>query len=246
MNKYKKRTFDIYIDTSSSTNSQYTVSVSQDNWVYAPKGAAVKETSLSKSIDFYITDEIIFEIIQYQLKNHNNGVGYDSPNIESYLASKDTLEKWEKSTAADSILIIDNLNEGYAEWNNLMNEIGTTASLMGLVTLVDKTGISGTVVTLLGAGSALLLQNDEEELAKALQNGKYNIRLTTTYNKSTKVSIRYDCFEGWNDKYYINKYAPNGLYRNEFIQDIDIKKLYFDLDSKIWYYIDENGDKIYA
>ena len=220
--------------------------------MYAPNGAAVKygvSYNLSNSItclDFYITDKTIFEIIQYQLKNHSNGVGYDTSNIEDYLDSKDTLEKWEKSTAADSLLIIDNLNEEYTEWNNMLNNVGTTASITGLVTLLDKTGITGTVVTLLGAGSALLLENHEEELAKALQNGRYNIRLSTTYNKATKISIRYDYFEGWNDKYYINKYAPNGLYRNEFIQDIDIKKLYFDSNNKIWYYIDENGDKIYA
>ena len=245
----KDVTYNIYIEDNSSTNSQYTVSVSQDNWVYAPKGAAVKETPLSKSIDFYITDEIIFEIIQYQLKNHNNGVGYNSPNIESYLSSKDTLEKWEKSTAADSILIIDNLNEGYTEWNNLMNEIGTTASLMGLVTLVDKTGISGTIVTLLGAGSALLLQNDEEELAKALQDGKYNIRLVVGNDNifnpiGDNFNFKFHAYQGWNDKYYINKYLSNDIYRNYIIQNIDIKEIKFDSSNNKWYYLDENGDKI--
>lgn len=245
----KDVTYNIYIEDNSSTNLQYTVSVSQDNWVYAPKGAAVKETPLSKSIDFYITDEIIFEIIQYQLKNHNNGVGYNSPNIESYLSSKDTLEKWEKSTAADSILIIDNLNEGYTEWNNLMNEIGTTASLMGLVTLVDKTGISGTIVTLLGAGSALLLQNDEEELAKALQDGKYNIRLVVGNDNifnpiGDNFNFKFHAYQGWNDKYYINKYLSNDIYRNYIIQNIDIKEIKFDSSNNKWYYLDENGDKI--
>lgn len=245
----KDVTYNIYIEDNSSTNSQYTVSVSQDNWVYAPKGAAVKETPLSKSIDFYITDEIIFEIIQYQLKNHNNGVGYNSPNIESYLSSKDTLEKWEKSTAADSILIIDNLNEGYTEWNNLMNEIGTTASLMGLVTLVDKTGISGTIVTLLGAGSALLLQNNEEELAKALQDGKYNIRLVVGNDNifnpiGDNFNFKFHAYQGWNDKYYINKYLSNDIYRNYIIQNIDIKEIKFDSSNNKWYYLDENGDKI--
>lgn len=245
-------TYHITLHNSSITDlndSQYIVSVSQDNWVYAPKGAAVKETPLSKSIDFYITDEIIFEIIQYQLKNHNNGVGYDSPNIESYLASKDTLEKWAKSTAADSILIIDNLNEGYTEWNNLMNEIGTTASLMGLVTLVDKTGISGTVVTLLGAGSALSLQNDEEELAKALQDGKYNIRLVVGNDNifnpiGDNFDFKFHAYQGWNDKHYINKYFSNGIYRNCIIQNIDIKEIKFDSYNNKWYYLDENGDTI--
>lgn len=121
-----------------------------------------------------------------------------------------------------------------------MNEIGTTASLMGLVTLVDKTGISGTVVTLLGAGSALLLQNDEKELAKALQVGNDNI-----FNPiGDNFDFKFHAYRGWNDKHYINKYLSNDIYRNCIIQNIDIKEIKFDSSNNKWYYLDENGDKI--
>lgn len=130
-----------------------------------------------------------------------------------------------------------------------MNEIGTTASLIGLVTLVDKTGISGTIVTLLGAGSALLLQNDEEELAKALQDGKYNIRLVVGNDNifnpiGDNFNFKFHAYRGWNDKHYINKYLSNDIYRNYIIQNIDIKEIKFDSSNNKWYYLDENGDKI--
>lgn len=210
----------IYIEDNSSTNLQYTVSVSQDNWVYAPNdiyrsGKIYSEYSLIKDSvsinEYYIPDDIMYEI--FRLYNDNsNQVEYwvkdeQYNNVENYLLKiqDNKLENDEalenRFNNVDAKFIINCLNQGYEAYINNLDSLGIDTTVGGIILM--KVPFLGTGATLIGGGITYLNEKNDimyKNLVDALVKGKYNIVIKNNelnFNFYLKDNFE---FSSWNKK----------------------------------------------
>lgn len=238
----KNVTYHIYIDTSYSTNLQYAISVSQDNWVYAPygiyrSGEIYSEYSLIKDSvsisEYYIPDDIMYEIFRLYNDNSNQGEYWvkneQYNNVEDYLLKiqDNQLENDEalknRFNNVDAKFIINCLNQGYDAYINNLNSIGIGNTVGGIILM--KVPVLGTGATLIGGGITYLNEKNNliyKSLVDALVKGKYNIVI-----KNNKLNFDFylkDTFEfsSWDKKNYVNKYSYNTRLQIKEIEKIEI------------------------
>ena len=232
----------IYIEDNSSTNLQYTVSVSQDNWVYAPNdiyrsGKIYSEHSLIKDSvsinEYYIPDDIMYEIFRLYNDNSNQGEYWIKDeqynNVENYLLKiqDNKLENDEalenRFNNVDAKFIINCLNQGYEAYINNLDSLGIGTTVGGIILM--KVPFLGTGATLIGGGITYLNEKNDimyKNLVDALVKGKYNIVIKNNelnFNFYLKDNFE---FSSWNKKKYVNKYSYNTRLQVKEIEKIEI------------------------
>ena len=238
----KDVTYNIYIEDNSSTNLQYTVSVSQDNWVYAPNGIyrsgkIYSEYSLIKDSvsinEYYIPDDIMYEIFRLYNDNSNQGEYWIKDeqynNVENYLLKiqDNKLENDEalenRFNNVDAKFIINCLNQGYEAYINNLDSLGIGTTVGGIILM--KVPFLGTGATLIGGGITYLNEKNDimyKNLVDALVKGKYNIVIKNNelnFNFYLKDNFE---FSSWNKKKYVNKYSYNTRLQVKEIEKIEI------------------------
>lgn len=225
----KNKTYCISLYNSCSTTSQYTVNISQDNWVYAPNGA-VSDCSAKGSIYtntiFYINEETVKQIIQnyYLYKHHDILVVGD-------FEEKTEMEKRESCDSYAEIFI-----DSYIETSNdsALSAIGNGCTSAGFIALTSKTlnAIIGEAATI--GSTIVMLQTEKEKyykskLSNAIYEGGYNITmLITSYERYDYPSYKkvYSSSVDWGSwktgkNGYIYRYDETSTYRINTITELN-------------------------
>ena len=219
MDKYKKRAFNIYVEASSSTNSQYTVSVSQDNWVYAPNGGYKSYLNYTKNIystftkEYFLPDNILYDILKsYRVNELGDNEDNIPETIEEYLYGRSE-EQLFNICQEDGKRILNSLEIGYNlsdEAFNNISDIGNTVSIIGfLIMPIPVVSKAGNIITIIGAGTAvnsILRESEKDAFSKTLAEGRYNIIFGEYISSSPNVISPHNYFNSWSSKHFINKY----------------------------------------
>ena len=214
------------ISVNNPTNNhegEYELHVSQDNWVYAPKGAFLDysaEGSIYTNVVFYLSDSTVKGIIQnyWSSKGDNYTVGDFNNKTE-----KQNIEACEEYAEIFYDAFAGLSNEDLS----LIGTIDTAAGLLCMIPVAPEiTGPCGVALTLHGAYiTALSIKEgfDKKKIADALYKGKYNIKMAITsyyridppsYQKIYEYDIDWAEWDNKN-KGYISRYAePKTLFQD--------------------------------
>ncbi len=220
-------TYTVFIENISEYNysvQTHEVTISQNNWAYAPNGGVAYERMLEESsssaimdyCELYLTKDIVFEKIADTI----NIDAMDSPNFK-----------------VDFIGVMENrffpLNRIDENLVKSSGVVSTGATYAGVVLLVvPGAQVLGIVVTLAGAGATTLSfaiggnylkPSFKESLAKAIDGDNYNLVYTTGLHGShsggiwnpLSVPLANKDWGKWDAK-YISKYKYN--------QRLDVQK----------------------
>ena len=189
-----------------SDESEYSLSIEQNNWVYAPNGASTnfKINSSTKKYELYIPSQIVEEMYY---KAHDAHIYNDDI----------TVFKNNCNLAPNSIIFYDDYIEQNEAVTKLFSDISTGNSYAGGLTLfLGKSPIGtpiGAIVTTAGIGATIAvnatdtaLKEYKNGLRDALYNGKVNLVYNFWYQNDHNVCM-YQRWSAWNEYKYINKYS---------------------------------------
>lgn len=223
LDKNKTYTIDIY---NLNTTSEYTVSVSQNNWVYAPYGGIRKNvqntTNGQKSTEVYITNETMCELIDAVgrenfeewwsytkeelldlAENNKPGIEEATSKIMGELASKG----------------LEELQLYYSNSIEILDEAGKVSTVVGLVTTFIEMPL-GISLFLSVVDAELAIMNETsnssmESLEDALIEGRYNVCISKYYSFLDRNPIQnghrtlQTSYSSWQNEHYINKYSKS-------------------------------------
>ncbi|SFC71438.1 dockerin type I repeat-containing protein [Ruminococcus albus] len=244
--------YTIYVNNPTNNHEgEYTIHVSEDNWVYAKYGG-VRKINVRDLVYFktdqtlYLSDETFCLFVkQYaEMQSLDNDTDNDTDNsaLESVRnATKEELLGNDIGACGTVLASTKWVLHGYEEF---MADIGKDKSFIDfikehydktgdiitgagmIVSLVVKDATKATVIGLILSAAGIeysvlnqyaeyLMGKYEEEIAKAMYKGNYNISLTEhhTYQDPNLDLIyeegpfdNYESAEIWESPYYINKY----------------------------------------
>ncbi len=228
--------YKIYVTAQSSNAGRYTLTVEQDNWVYAPNGGIRRTTFQHRTTnEIFFTNETIYSIIVDKMRN-NYGEDYSSNDVFEFLDK--TYEQLTNITKDQTVkMIIDAFNLGYKNENEVIAAIGNVTTPAAIILLfIPGTEIVGGLITLASGGmlwASLINDKHVDKLCEALVDGRYNIQVIhdryTFNDKPPRKTDRID-FRAWNDCRHINKYYS--IFRYEvvpFSNDYKIVKILDDM-----------------
>ena len=210
----KDVTYNIYIEDNSSTNSQYAVSVSQDNWVYAPNDGTwniLEYNNIFSALSAlyvrnYISPKLLIEATCKQLPNNNEYDIYtcyteddiikvlESLNFEDPREKEDTLSTLNKVLVYSGVivLVVGNFIPGVKEikiLNLLSNSIGGVST------------VGGSFIQIYNDLKAL----EDERLANIITEG--NLAIINSKFTGNIANI----WDTWDNYPYINKFQNNNI-----------------------------------
>jgi hypothetical protein len=221
-------TYTVFIENISEYNysvQTHEVTISQNNWAYAPNGGVayermLEESSFSAIMDYcelYLTKDIVFNKIIETMKS-------DEVIMKSPKFKPDFIRNME-----DRFFPLNIIDDNLVKSSGV---VSTGATYAGVVLLVPGSQVLGIVVTLAGAGATTLSfaiggnylkPGFRESLAKAIDDDNYNLVYTTglcgshfggAWNNNS-IALPTKEWEKWDAK-YISKYKYN--------QRLDVQK----------------------
>ncbi len=193
--------------TNTAAASDFTVTISQDNWVYAPNGGVRdgvqnKYSGVYKTETYFTGDTIL---VQEQM-DELNGESYGSETLDEFLnKSPQQLKHITETQVVD--LLMESFELGYNNANDIMSIVGDFNTGTGIIlTIIPGTDLIGGILTIVDNvmyGASIYNNIKFKELETALLEGKYNICIDAYVNTFAPDSNETDA---WNEQHYINKY----------------------------------------
>lgn len=223
-------------------SGDYTFSVAQDNWIYSEYGGArsITYTPLAGALidhDYFISDRALHQIIdnycQIKLKN-------DPMTYGEFLEKRnyDTGEMNDSNVYYNNCkLYVYYLDECFGVGNEyadeILSDIGNAASLASVIFIIEfpySTEI-GALVTCIGASTAIcsmLGEDEHEQLARAIYEGKGNFCIKNSINNSNFNPLRNTndiYYSSWTTDNYIRRTCHEGVYKFEKFEMHKIREL---------------------
>jgi hypothetical protein len=202
------KTYYIVVESSATTNTTYTLTAEQDNWVYAPKGGKWSYTKggapfsalAAPNSRVYITPELLIDSTCRVLP--------DNQEYEIYTCY----------TEDDVTTVMANLTyEDPNDKMDIINAIGKAMTYGGVVILVISVAVvpeksvliaallkyAGSITTISGAVTTFIidiLKLEDIRIKEVIQNGNFSIvcsHFSTSYG---------NVWDEWANPLYINKY----------------------------------------
>jgi hypothetical protein len=203
-------------------NDDYSFTIRQDNWLYAPYGAMINTVASNSKNgiikQIYIPNEKILALLQNSVFNEYQGTLMCPQNVDellSYYVDETTKAGLIKATNDTyGKLIYNALNNGdfltkdVAFVNNL---VGTGATLTGVVVLLASDHkLRDTIITLVSGSTVAMntyIEGHINDLNESLINGQFNICIYsyTAYNVVNLNQAIQSGYLAWNNNKYINK-----------------------------------------
>ena len=184
-----KNTYYIVVESSDTTNTTYTLTAEQDNWVYAPYGC-IQKFNMSHADKYYIfiTTEIVEQAV---------------PLIDGYGA-------FEITDLRQLNLAITTLNINESSIDKLLDNAGIVATIVGAAIAISSGGAIiaaiGTTASIIGVVSLADFDGDYAQHAIDCQIDSLNLNLIYSYfdiDAPIRVKEKWQCWENIN---YVNKY----------------------------------------
>jgi len=190
--------------TNNIAKSSFSVSIRQDNWIFAPNGGVRTEVKNEKGYitnETYLTAETMYTMIQGQREDYM-GLPYTFKTAADMLKSdKFNLGIFVEDEGCKFAL--KGFEMGNQDANDIINSIRGYTRPAGIVFAKIPGGqLIGTVIGIVNGGlSAVSLYNGGriKDLKRSMIDGKLNLCIAVT----TSGNVDY---MSWNDTHYINKY----------------------------------------
>jgi len=230
-----KVTYNIYMIEQAFDSLKYEVTISQNNWAYAPNGGYdYSSTGCFKNESIYMDGESIYGIIKEARQVMYNETIED--NLEEYLdkhknpkTGKIDEGVFSSMCNRDAELFINMQAVSKEDINQLMGNLGNFASISGVALLVfPQFQVAAVVVTLAGGTTAVysILSGSsptlQDSIRDAMIEGRYNLAFTTTtstyhpYDNDFEFTI--PTYSGWKTKPYIDKFSYDNNRKNSIIK----------------------------
>ena len=219
-----------FINVNNRSTQPCTITIQQDNWVYAPVGgfssySRSKLTSTESHNVFYLSPDVTYNIIREYC---HIKYGDEIPEIDKYISERKDTGKCDMSNQLYAACHRDvkYLIECYSEdddikkiVDNIINGTGIGASFTGVLLMAfPGAKFIGAAVTVVGGLTAeysiiTLFDNNEterknNELVKAIYEGRYSICICEDYINTIHNIYYKKHYMAWDSK-YINKYHLN-------------------------------------
>ncbi len=244
-----KVTYNIYMIEQSFDSLKYEVTISQNNWAYAPNGAVEdcsSEGSIYTNTIFYLPEDVTETVIM----NYYDDKQGDVLEIGDF---ENKTEEQKRTTCNNfSNLFIESYFKASSD-ERIVTFIGDSATSVGVISLINKVPSWIGVVATLTSGVVLLQATKDrqykKQLSKAMYDGELNFcMMITTYNRRDYPSFKeiYESDVSWaswkNGKEgYINKYSnATALFA---ISDDSRKIRRANKITKLNYYVPEKNEK---
>ncbi len=210
----KGKNYTININNTASA-SDFTITISQDNWVYAPNGGirtGVQHIyNRNNKIETYLTADTVYEIIKGQ-RLEDGQAAYKSITVEELFNEKGF--NLTNSVQEFSVYLLRGFELGNDNANEIFETIEDFTDTSGIAMILNEETqlFEGIIVTAfdhflnvvdIGLFIVSLYEKEQEkninELKSALINGKLNICISSYLDDTVDYSE-------WNKQNYISKY----------------------------------------
>ena len=224
---------------------EYSILVSEDNWVYAPNGGyreysntAYTESRFAYSFrEDYMQDEVVFDLFKKMLgTTDGEGFGWTDetieehyPTVEKFFTNRKAKTEQERITLCRKELnrygtdfVYQALNSGIEKQNEIVDVLSNADTGLGYFTMiVDDMPVLGIISNALSISLdlySLYQGNQKEQLTDAILDGRFNIVLYSNYQPSTSYYQK-NGYKAWKTKYF-NKYEtiPYGPYNEQYVR----------------------------
>jgi hypothetical protein len=240
------------VESSATTNTTYTLTAEQDNWVFAPEGGIGMYEDGKEPVIFFTSDIIRAIVEKYYLNENTYGGGvyvdfnlYFSGRMNE-IAKQNTCENPIYEALSNSFQYGDNCDYEFIDsLNQYFGEMSLALLAVPEGAITKVAGAVFTVASYLCSNLSKDIQEQNSEAKMDLIDALYTGNLSIIYDPRNLIKIEYneittisDNWDPWITPKFINKYRYFTIddYTVKFSMRLDISRICL-----IEYTVDNNG-----